>query len=245
MRCAHACWAANRLLGAELGQSGWLWRLAAHRLGAQLAFAELDHGLRELGHEHVGAGPVEVAAARGGAGVARACACQFFEVGASADFAQNGAGLGLGLDQNVAHAELLALVGGGEFGVFGLHLGVGDRVFALEVGEQFADEQGLRGQLHLGAELGAGTQTAALGFLGKNFAHDGLFAQLGAHGVVHGAAAAFGLLHQRIQARRGHGFAVDDGQVLRISGQGEGGGQGHGGEQKFHGLRGRIEEVRR
>jgi hypothetical protein len=72
---------------------------------------------------------------------------------------------------------------------------------------------------------------ALLGFLREDLAHHRLFLDAGLEfGRGRLLAAARGLLHQHVDARLRHRFAVDDGDVLRVRSTGEGEGHGQRGE---------------
>ena len=136
-----------------------------------------------------------------------------------------------------------------ELVVLDLGIGVADRVLLAVVLEQLADQDALAGQFHLAAEVGAGSDAAPFRFLHKYFAQHhlvaGLLLDLGADFL----AAALGLLDELVNARLGHGLAVDQGNVLGLGGQrqrqrqgqreasGEGCGRACGREHGHHGKR--------
>ncbi len=197
--------------------------LALHRGLGELAFFQLDHGLRELGHVAGCGRPVQVTAVGAGARVLGLLLGDVLELGALLEVGDDGLGLVFLLDQDVARLVFLARAGGGELVVLGLDLGVGHGVLLLVVREEGADHDGLAGQLHLVLELGAVGHALLLRFLHEDLAQHDFFLDLGTDGVVDRTAAGLDLLHQGIHARGGHGFAVDDGHVLR----GRPGGGGH------------------
>jgi hypothetical protein len=194
--------------------------LALHGGLRHLALFELDQGLGELGHVAAGVGPVQVAAAGAGPGVLGLLLGDVLELRALLDRGDDGLGLVLLGDQDVAGLVFLAGVGGHELVVFGLDLGVGHGVVLLEVDEQLADQDGLARQFHLGLVVSRAFQAALLRLLHEDLAGDHFFLDLVFHLGGDGPAGALHLLLQGLGALLGDGLAIDDGDVLRGNGQG-------------------------
>ena len=133
----------------------------------------------------------------------------FFQAG------NDGLGIGFFFNQDMARLVFLAAVGSGELVVFGLEVGVSDRVGFLVVGKQLADHQRLARQFHLCLELITGGNALLFGFLHEHFAGNHFFAQLAFHFRRYRPTGFGDLLGQCIKAGFGNGFAVDDGDVLR------------------------------
>ena len=159
------------------------------------------------------------------------------KLGAALDLRDQRLGLVFLLDQDVAGAVLGAGGLGLELVVLGLGLGVADRVLLLEVLEQLADQDALARQFHLRAcSRPMAAMPLLLGFLREDLAQHHLVARLRLHLGRHLLAGACGLLQQRVDARLGHGLAVDDGDVLRLRGQRQQQRRGQGDECGAHGL---------
>src|SRR5438067_1399655 len=121
--------------------------LGVDRVLGDLAFLQAGEAGGEFRREGRRAGPVQVAAVVGGAGVLRLLG-QVFELGAALDLGDDRLGVGFVLDQDVAHVVFLVAGLLGEAVVFGLHFGVGDRVLLDVIAREGVDHDGLAGVLH-------------------------------------------------------------------------------------------------
>ena len=195
-------------------------KLALHRGLGHLALAELDQGFREFAHIAGGVGPVQIAALGARAWVFGLLLGDIFKLGTLFDGCNDGFGIRFLVHQDVAGLVFLAAVVGHELVVLGLDFSVGHGVVLLVVGEQFADQDGLAGQLHLRFVVGRSFEAALLGFLQEDFAGDHFFLDLTFHFRGDGAAGPLYLLAQNFGALFGHGLAIHDGKVLGGYGQG-------------------------
>src|SRR5581483_11455938 len=80
---------------------------------------------------------------------------QIFELGTGLQLGDDGFGVFLLVHQDVAGVVFLVAGLGLELVVFGLDVGVGDRVLLQVVGDQGADDDGLAGQFQLVLDVGA------------------------------------------------------------------------------------------
>ena len=195
--------------------------LALHRRVGHLALLQLGHRAAEFRHVGVGLGEVEVAAVGAGARVLGVLLGQFLEAGAALDLGDQGLGLVLALDQDVAGAVFGAAGLGLELVVLGLRLGIGDGVLLAVVVEQLADQHALARQFHPRLVVGLSRDAALLGLLHEDLAQHDLVARLRLHLGGDLLAGARGFLQQHVHARLGHGLAVDDGDVLGGGAEGQ------------------------
>ena len=180
----------------------------------RLPFVQLQQGFGELRNVAGWIGPVQIAALGAGARVLGLFLGDVFKLSTLFQAGNDGRRFGFFFDQNVARLEFLAAVGCRELVVFGLQVGISDRMGLLVVGKQFANHQGLARQFHLHLEVVAGGNALLFGFLHEHFTGNDFLAQLAFHFRRDRAAGLGNLLRQRIQAGFRHGLAVDDSKVL-------------------------------
>ncbi len=186
-----------------------------------LAFFQLDHGLRERLHERGLVCPAEVAAAILGTGILGLLG-QILELVALLEAGDDGLGLVLGLDQNVADLVFLVAELQADVLVFLLQHLIGDRVRLDVLVEIGTDQDALTRHHHLALDLGLLVQALLLRGLHQHFAANQFF--LDGLAQFRRVFLALGDLagHQRVGTGFGNGLAVDSGD-----GVGAFGAEGH------------------
>ena len=192
-------------------------KLAFHGGIQQLAFGQLDHGIRKLFHIVARRRPIQVTAIGSRAWVFGLLFSDVFKLGTFFNAGNDGFGLFFFFHQDVAGTVLFAAVGRYKLVVLGLDLVIGHGVVLLEGAKQLANQDGLAAQIHLGFEVIIGVQALALRLLHKEFTGNHLFFKLAHHFWRHRPSCFGQLLRQSFHTCGGYGLAIDDGHVLRKS----------------------------
>jgi len=184
-----------------------------------LALLHLAQRRAEVGHEHVGRHPAEIASFVLAAGVFRLLG-QLIPRSAFVELGDDVLGFVLFLHQDVARVEFVARVHRldllvGVLDLFFAHGVLGDEI--LEVG---AHEHALTGELHLGLHFGALVEPRLLRLLGDDGAADELVLDRLAQLLVVGQPLGDLFLDDHVHVDLGDGLAIDLGHVLRQGGQG-------------------------